>query len=219
MGEQIVNGLDPSAKRSPAEPDLLSRWIAHEIADAMKAVDRARSAVARQRAVRHATDLILSLWEHRSAWPSGWPPEPARARIEQLDDRRSGNSAKKTGSPWLDRFLDLFSLWLDEGRLWWKLGLLEKGVEEERIALEALPKAEDEEFDLEILEREIKLHDAAQAWLDENDASTKAKAKALVEKTFGQIATQRRALQKEALAAMKSPRSSPGRKSRRRKSG
>lgn len=185
----------------------------------MKAVDQARSAVARQRAVRHATDLILSLWEHRSAWPNGWPPEPARARIEQLDNRRSRNSAKKTGSPWLDRFLDLFSLWLDEGRLWWKLGLLEKGVEEERIALEALPKAEDEELDLEILEREIKLHDAAQAWLDENDAITKAKAKALVEKTFGQIATQRRALQKEALAAMKSPRSSPGRESRRRKSG
>lgn len=181
----------------------------------MKAVDQARSAVARQRAVRHATDLILSLWEHRSAWPNGWPPEPARARIEQLDNRRSRNSAKKTGSPWLDRFLDLFSLWLDEGRLWWKLGLLEKGVEEERVALEALPKAEDEEFDLEILEREIKLHDAAQAWLDENDASTKAKAKALVEKTFGQIATQRRALQKEALAAMKSPRSSPGRKHRK----
>jgi hypothetical protein len=216
LGEQIVQALDLPEERSAAEPDLLSRWIAHEIAGAMKEVDRARSAAARQRAVRHATDLILSLWEHRAVWPSGWPPEPARARIEQLDYRRADDPVEKTGSPWIDGFLDLFALWVDEGRLWWKLGLLEQGVEEERAALETLPQTDDEGVDLDLLKRNVQLHDTARAWLEENNADSQAKTKALVETTFKRIAAERRRLQKTALAMMKSPKLSARRNTEKR---
>ena len=207
MGEQIVESLTSSDDRHPGEPDLLSRWVSHEIASAIREVNKARSAAARQRAVTHATELILRVWEHRTSWPSGWPPDSARARFQAIQDPTHYSRPPKSGSLWIDQLLDQMALSSEEARLWLKLGLLEQGVEEERALLEALPSTENENLDVETLKRSVELHDQGALWLETNDAGTKARAKELVEKELRRIASSRRKLQRKALAKMKSPRS------------
>jgi hypothetical protein len=224
LGKEIVARLGARSEPSPDNPDLLSRWIANEIAASLTAVDRARSATARNRAVDHATDLILRLWRHRSDWPQGWPPEPARGMLAQLTKRRRHEaSSDPTGSPWVDRFEEMTDLWAEEARLWWKLGLLELGVEDQRKII-ALGLAAEDEFDLDRIRQDVELHDEAKAWLRANDALAATKAKAVIEKRLKQIATRRRKLNGEVLRSArpsarsrkrggKSPRSEKGRDS------
>lgn len=167
----------------------------------MRVVRGARSATARNRASAHAVDLILRLWRHRSDWPQGWPPPTAKAMIDQITPRPSWEgSPDPTGSPWIDRFDETSGLWQEEARLWWALGLLEVGVEPQRAAadLAGLAGAE-EEADLEMMRRDVELHDEVERWLKENGASTAAKARALIEKRLDEIAAARRRLNREVV--------------------
>lgn len=184
----------------------------------MRAVRGARSATARNRASAHAVDLILRLWRHRSDWPQGWPPPTARAIIDQITPRPSWEgSPDSAGSPWIDRFDEAFGLWQEEARLWWALGLLEVGVKPQCAAanLAGLAGAE-EEPDLEMMRRDVELHDEVERWLKENGASTAAKARVLIEKRLDEIAAARRGLNQEVMGeAAAAPRRRRGARSRR----
>ena len=210
MGEQIVVAIE-AGKRRPGEPDLLSRWIAQEVATAIAAVERSRTNATRREAVTHASDLILKLWEHRSHWPNGWPPADARRRAEQLTQPSAMEANPETsGSPWLDHLRDLEGIWLEEAVLWWQLGLLETGVETSRKLVEALPADQRTGTDIDVIRKEVKLRDLGEAWLKAGGANTKQKARELVEKTLKGHAQKRSELLNATLAKMKSPRSYPG---------
>jgi hypothetical protein len=200
LGEEIVARLpDRGRRRRVDEPDLLSRWIVHEVAASMRAVRGARSATARNRASAHAVDLILRLWRHRSDWPHGWPPPTAKAMIDQITPRPSWEGRPDpTGSAWIDRFNEAFALWQEEARLWWSLGLLEVGVDPLRAAVDLAGLGDvEEEPDLEMMRRDVQLHDEVKRWLRENGATTTAKARELVKKRLGEIAAARRRLNRE----------------------
>jgi hypothetical protein len=53
----------------------------------MNAADTASSPQDRETAAAQCTDLILRLWEHRSHWPAGWPPDTAADVAEALRNR------------------------------------------------------------------------------------------------------------------------------------
>ncbi len=83
LGERIVAELG-----DPRTGDTLSRWLAHHVAGLLGAAEQAelqRAPDAGDRAAQ-ARAAILDLWEHRSAWPRGWPPPRAAALVRLLDD-------------------------------------------------------------------------------------------------------------------------------------
>ena len=84
LGERIVASLSKQNGRR-RDHDPLTRWMAHEIAGAMTAVKKARSAKARRDVVTYASELILKVWAARQRWPEGWPPKSARERMSRLE--------------------------------------------------------------------------------------------------------------------------------------
>lgn len=83
LGERILAELD--ANRSN---NTLTRWLAHHTAALLQAADHARDTGAPDADARatEARTAILQLWQHRSAWPAGWPPPRATKIVELLDD-------------------------------------------------------------------------------------------------------------------------------------
>jgi len=77
LGERILTELDEVHTN-----DTLTRWLAHHIADLIEAAGQVSGASAPDADARAA---ILQLWQHRSAWPSGWPPPRALATVRLLD--------------------------------------------------------------------------------------------------------------------------------------
>jgi hypothetical protein len=204
LGELIVESLSrPDDQRD--EPDLLSRWISHELSAAIAAVEIARSAKARREAIASATDLIVRLWAHRTHWPRGWPPEAAKRRISQLESRITAwaESPESSGSAWFDGAKDLDLVAVQELQLWWQLGLLEQGVEAQRALLDRLPEPADDEpesDDIRLLRREIELHDEAKAWAEAHEAKTTADVRELARARFRALAAQRSKLVRKTLA-------------------
>jgi hypothetical protein len=83
LGERILAELEDDRTGN-----TLTRWLAHHVAGLVDAADRARAAGdadadARAAAARAA---ILELWQHHSAWPSGWPPARATAIVRLLQN-------------------------------------------------------------------------------------------------------------------------------------
>ena len=50
--------------------DTLGLWMAHHIAQLIKAAEKEKSPVKRKRAEKEATKTILKVWEHRESLPS-----------------------------------------------------------------------------------------------------------------------------------------------------
>jgi hypothetical protein len=109
-----------------------------------------------------------------------------------------------TGSAWIDRFAELDELSRAEKRLWWQLGLLETGVEDQRDALARLPDDEDELDDLRWLRTEIRLHDDAFAWARKEKLRSR---KAIQERAAGELAklAERRAALVDEVVASPGP--------------
>jgi hypothetical protein len=65
-----------------------------------------------------AADLTLRLWNHRSDWPNGWPPEEVKRQIPWLFDSdwttRGGGNATET-----DRFMQRIAESLTEEYQFW----------------------------------------------------------------------------------------------------
>ncbi|MFI5851534.1 hypothetical protein ACIA7R_27505 [Micromonospora chalcea] len=83
LGERILAELGDARTN-----DTLTRWLAHHTAGLLDAADRAHAAGAPDANSRaaEARAAILELWEHRSAWPSGWPPTRAAAIVHLLEN-------------------------------------------------------------------------------------------------------------------------------------
>lgn len=54
--------------------DTLARWLAHEVAEAIANVERAKTARQRSELRGHALELIITLWKHREQLPGGAYP-------------------------------------------------------------------------------------------------------------------------------------------------
>jgi hypothetical protein len=82
LGQALIKELD--LDRSV---DTLSRWMAHHIAELIKAAETAKPE-ARPSEAGKCADAILRLWEHRSHFPDGKRPfddlEPILRAIESL---------------------------------------------------------------------------------------------------------------------------------------
>lgn len=132
LGETIVQelGLENSN-------DTLGRWMAHRLAELMERAEQATEDADREAARKEATDLVLRLWDHRSSWPHGWPPEASTA-IAGTSRRSRRASKDATGSPWLDSLEELEVLQSRERQIWTDLGLLDFDIESERRVVREL---------------------------------------------------------------------------------
>lgn len=87
LGEAILKELDLEQT-----DDILSRWLAHHIAELMQAADTAQRQGTPDEAAltaKQCREAILQLWAHRTDWPEGWPPPQAAKmakRLKRLDD-------------------------------------------------------------------------------------------------------------------------------------
>lgn len=123
LGERIVTelGLDEST-------DTLSRWMAHHVAEAITRAEKGS-----RKHKEAATDLILRLWDHRTSWPKGWPPEEAEEFRRGLrDDRYPERSDEaEEPNPWLAGIVALTDLHRAEYRVWRRLAFAEASFVEE----------------------------------------------------------------------------------------
>jgi hypothetical protein len=123
LGERIVAelGLEDST-------DTLARWMAHRVAEAINRAEKGR-----RQDRDAAADLILELWDHRSSWPSGWPPEEAETFRRGLrDDRYEPRpSSANVENPWLAQIGELSELHRKEYQVWRRLAFAEASFEEE----------------------------------------------------------------------------------------
>lgn len=180
--------------------------MAHQLAELLRGIRQARSARGRHEAVSTATEVITRLWRHRSDFPDGWPPDAARRRMDSLTPRSNhwDPTPAPTGSAWVDRFRELSQLAMEEMQLWWKLALLETGVEDQRELLARIPEPardEEEPEDIQWLRTELKLHDEAAAWASQHKARTRAAVRELAAEAFAEIAARRATLIAESVSA------------------
>jgi hypothetical protein len=133
--------------------------MAHRVAELIDRGDRAATAKARNTAASEATDLVLRLWEHRSHWPKGWPPESATKVLGALDTKAYAAEGPPSGSSWLDSFHRLTDLQARERHLWIDFGLLdlELAAEERALSDDTGDLREDERETLERLVRQRNL--------------------------------------------------------------
>lgn len=84
LGARIVDELGATESTN-----TLTRWIAHRAAELLTAAEDAREHGTTADAItatQQCQDAILTLWQHRSSWPQGWPPPRARKVTELLAD-------------------------------------------------------------------------------------------------------------------------------------
>lgn len=79
--------------------DTVGRWMAHRIAELMETARAARGTPSEAAAAQACQDAILALWQHRSAWPQGWPPPLAVEAAAELAAAASpGQSGRNRAS-------------------------------------------------------------------------------------------------------------------------
>jgi len=100
--------------------DTLGRWMSHRVAELIHAGAEDESART------EAADLILRVWERRSAWPQGWPPPESLAVLEALTPRgrRAPQETPEEAGPWLERLPALWALHQEESDIWRDLALM-----------------------------------------------------------------------------------------------
>jgi hypothetical protein len=95
LGKRIVEELGPDQS-----VDTLARWMAHYVAELIKATETA-SGAERQAKMAACASAILDLWEHRRRFPNGMRPFQELERIsralESLD--LEGNTPRYYRSP------------------------------------------------------------------------------------------------------------------------
>ncbi|WP_432927731.1 hypothetical protein ACQPZZ_00055 [Microbispora sp. CA-135349] len=104
LGEQILNDFGDVHTNN-----TLTRWLAHHTAALIAAADQATAAGEPDAAARaaDARAAILQLWDHRSAWPVGWPPPRAVKIVQLFDDLPDLNDPRWHRTPALTRLHDL----------------------------------------------------------------------------------------------------------------
>jgi hypothetical protein len=119
--------------------DTLSRWIAHRIAELLDRSEKARRKTDRETAAREIEDLILRVWEQRTSWPTGWPPETAARITDLLADRYPryrSDEEQESPSPWLDALQRLERVHWREKQILLQAALADLDLGDERRGLE-----------------------------------------------------------------------------------
>lgn len=100
--------------------------------------EAARTKAVRKAAADECGELILRLWEKRSAWPQGWPPPSAATVLETLADPDPSPWAyredveQEDANSWLATFPLLQELQSSEIDVWRQAALAEVDVEDAR---------------------------------------------------------------------------------------
>ena len=119
--------------------DTLCRWMAHRIAELLDLSEKAKRKADRESAAREVEDLILGVWERRTSWPNGWPPESAARITELLADRYPryrSDEEQVSPSPWLDALQRLERVQWRERQILLQAALADLDFGGERRALE-----------------------------------------------------------------------------------
>lgn len=80
-------------------PTLMTRWMAHRIAELMQAADDAETEEERESAQSKCTDLILRLWERRKHWPYGDPLQRVSETISAIVGEPNFNEPSEPNQP------------------------------------------------------------------------------------------------------------------------
>ncbi len=113
--------------------------MAHRIAELLDVSEKARRKGDRESAARQVEDLVLRVWEARSNWPNGWPPETAARITELLADRYPryrSDEEQESPSPWLDALQGLERVHWREKQILLQAALADLDLGDERRALE-----------------------------------------------------------------------------------
>jgi hypothetical protein len=112
--------------------------MAHRIAELFDLSEKARRKADRESAAREVGDLILRVWERRTSWPTGWPPETAAHLTELLSDRYPryrSDEEQGSPSPWLDALQRLERVHWREKQILLQAALADLDLGDERRAL------------------------------------------------------------------------------------
>ncbi len=133
-------GLRITAELGGDDSTLLSRWMALRIAQLMRDVEEAEDASVREEAARTCEDLVLRVWEARSNWPQGWPPESARQVVSGLEEpspwRRARVPEQDDDVSWWTVLPAALDLLVEEQELWRLTALAEVDPSDIRAWLE-----------------------------------------------------------------------------------
>jgi hypothetical protein len=138
----------------------------------MRESEKARTKAARKAAANECSELILRLWEKRSAWPQGWPPPSAASvleRLADLDPSRSWGYQEDTededARSWLATFPLIQQLQSSEIDIWRQAALAEIDVEDAREWLKKHGKQMEEE-ERETLKDIVQMADSSRQWAE-----------------------------------------------------
>ncbi|MEU5993882.1 hypothetical protein ABZ806_33335 [Spirillospora sp. NPDC047418] len=115
-------GMRIIAELGGDDAPLLARWMSLRIAELMHQTQEATDAATREEAARACADLVLRVWEKRSNWPQGWPPESANHVITALEQRNQWQRARVPEQDqdlsWLTALPAAFDSIEEEQELW-----------------------------------------------------------------------------------------------------
>ncbi len=123
LGTDVVAlGMRITAELGGNDVPLLARWMALRIAELIQKMEAAADATAREDAARACADLVLRVWEARSNWPQGWPPESAAQVVASLEERAPWQRAilpeREEDLSWLTTLPAAFDSLEEEKDLW-----------------------------------------------------------------------------------------------------
>jgi hypothetical protein len=114
--------------------------MALRIAELIQNIEAAPDAIVREDAARACTDLVLRVWEARSNWPQGWPPESAAQVVASLEERAPWERAilpeREDDLSWLTTLPAAFSSLEEEKELWRLIALADTDPSDIRAWLE-----------------------------------------------------------------------------------
>jgi hypothetical protein len=118
---------------SPEESvDTLGRWMAYRVAELITRAEEADGDAA-EAFKNQASKAILELWDHRTAWPRGWPPAAVKGVEEALINQRDHPWAQLVlpkRPTWLEAVAVLRQLQADELAAWIDRALIECPIDQ-----------------------------------------------------------------------------------------
>ena len=153
-----------------------------------------------------AAALVPQLWRARAGWPWGWPPDAVKEFVEGVRAAHGRPLEEPRSSlPWLASLPELQALHGEESEIWLYGALLELDASPLRAALDAAPASDADADDVAKISWQLRTREEAERWFAEHaeqgERTTRRADRArILDRALGEIAQQRAALVKRALA-------------------